>query len=223
VVSSWRWGGAFLGALLSGFSAQAQGLVPSAQLEGQPRITVMGGWRLTVNDTFAKGAALLDHPLERPSNGGPQGTAIFGYGVTANVEVTIDLFLAHEQFKLKDLDAITAVTYGALVGVRLHKLDFAFRGFDPSLGIAVGPTFGLVTSNSLETTETFSNAYAASVGFGYRINPRWGLQLEYRFMLARAAVADLPSISIGGNWFSLGLTFFFPQEKASDSAPSLSF
>lgn len=183
----------------------------------------MGGWRITVNDTFAKGAALLDHPVERPSSGGPQGTAIFGYGVTPNVEVTIDLMLAYEQFKLVDLEAINAVTYGALVGIRLHKIDFGFRGFDPSIGIAVGPTFGLVTSNSLETTETFSNAYAATVGFGYRINPRWGLQLEYRFMLARAAVADLPSISIGGNWFSLGLTFFFPQEKASDSAPSLSF
>lgn len=190
-------------------------------LEGEPRITVQGGWRMTVNDTFAKGAALLDHPQERPSNGGPQGSAIFGYGVTSFLEVAIDLFIGYEQFKLRDFDAISALAYGALIGVRLHKVDFGFRGFTPSIGIAVGPTLGLVSSNSFDSSETLGTAYAGTVGLAYRFNERWGMQLEYRFMIARAAVTDLPSISIGGNWLSAGVTFFFPQEK--ETAPSLSF
>lgn len=203
--------------------AQVRSQGPSAILEGQPRVTVMGGWHLTVNDTFAKGAELLGHPLERPSPGGPQGVAIFGYGVTSYLEVAIDLFISYEQFKLLDYEPINAVAYGALLGVRLHQIDLLFKGFDPSIGISIGPALGFINSGSLETTETFSTAYAAHVGLGYRLSPRWAIQFEYRFMIARAAVADLPSLSVGGNAFSLGVSFFFPQEKTSDSTPALSF
>jgi hypothetical protein len=189
-------------------------------IDGVGRISVMGGWKVASNDWFFSRADALGHPVVTRGIGGPQGQASFGYGAISWLEVAIDLFVAHDQFGISGVEGdrpIQILTYGALLGVRFTAMDFLFPGFAPFIGVGVGPTLGYTyTGNNNETFEKLVTGVSGNVGVTYRINDRFGLTLEYRFVYSRGffyvASDDAGAgLNTGGSWFSLGFVIYFPR------------
>jgi hypothetical protein len=211
--------------LFSASGASAQSAGPSA-LDQTTRITVHGGWRLTSNDTFYERYYDLDEykGLQRApaSPGGPYVGATFGYSASELVEVGIDLFATGERLQLTGSPPITTVTYGALVGLRFQALldVLTANGVVPFIGLQSGPVLVLSSVDGPGIRETFTQGWAGTVGVNFRLSPHWGLAADYRLVFARGinpfsgsglpGLKDLGSYNAGGNWFSVGVTFFFP-------------
>jgi hypothetical protein len=188
----------------------------SGSIEGWGRITVAGGYRRVPNGFFADRAAEAGRPMVRPSPGGPQGVASFGFGAFPFVEVAIDLLAGYETFTLEGLEPFSAVSYGGLLGPRFTKVDVLFKGFGPYLGVHAGPLLSVVSSTSLPQREKLIGAVAVSGGFNYRFAERMALTVDVRWILARNYVEPIAGANVGGFWFSLGFTIFFAPEPKRD-------
>jgi hypothetical protein len=201
-----------VGAVLAASMARAE----SRSIEGWGRVTVFGGYRWVPNWYFADKAAEAGTPMLRPSAGGPQGGASFGYGAFAFVEVAIDLLIGYETFELQGLQPFSSVTYGGLIGPRLTGVDVLFNGFSPYLGVQFGPVLSTVSSASLTQREKLQGAVAVSGGFNYRFSDRFAFNLDVRWMLARHYVDPVAGANVGGVWFSAGFTMFFAPSPKRD-------
>lgn len=188
----------------------------SRSIEGWGRISVFGGYRWVPNWFFADKAAEAGRPLVRPSPGGPQGGASFGYGAFAFAEIAIDLLIGYETFELEGLQPFSAVTYGGLLGPRFTKMDVLFKGFAPYVGVQAGPVLSSVSSNSLPQREKLLGAVAVNGGFNYRFAERLAFNVDVRWMLARNFVDPIAGANVGGVWFSVGFTIFFAPEPKRD-------
>lgn len=202
-------------ALLFATAARADGV------EGEGRLSVSGGWRLTANRYFTDHAAAGGHPLLTDSHGGPQGVASFGYGATANLEINIELLAGTESITLQGLDPIRSVTYGGLLSGRLYLLtDGAIR---PWLQIATGPLLVYVSgAGASEPNEQLKQGFAAGLGLTVPLAGAWSLVAEYRLLLVRGNVSGVEGahgINGGGSWFGLGIGYSFGV--AADPADSL--
>jgi len=183
-------------------------------IDGVGRITISGGWKQTPNDYFFNNAASQGSPVEWRGAGGPEGTASFGYGATWWLEVSIDLFVGADRFKIAGYDPLNTITYGALLGVRLTKMDLLFKGFAPFVGVGLGPTLGYVfTGSTPPAQETLLTGIAGTAGLTYRIAERVALTLEYRFLYARAKWV-LGGINVGANFVSAGVVIYFPRSPS---------
>ncbi len=110
------------------------------------------------------------------------------------------------------------MTYGALVGGRLQwPIDLGAPALlVPSLGLHAGPTLVYVTDEVKGGVERFTQAYALSAALSYRFADTWALTLEYKLMLARGRLPEVPSsVNAGGSWFSLGFTWYLPKTGSS--------
>jgi hypothetical protein len=205
--------------LLLSTAALAQELPP---LNGAGRITVEGGWRLTTNQTFYDSYYALERSqgLARApgSPGGPFLAGSFGYGITENLELGIDLFATGEQLRLTGAPTLTNTSYGALVGVRFQTAlnALAANGVVPFIGLATGPTLCLSQAAGGKQREVNNQTFVGMVGATFRLSARWGLTAEYRLAFSRgqspltiddSSYANLSSFNSGGNWFTLGLTY----------------
>jgi opacity protein-like surface antigen len=208
---------ALIAAVLLGAAPAAAAEAWQNGISGVGRISLLGGWKLTPNDHFFKQSADLGYPTVSRGIGGGQGTASFGYGAVSFLEVSIDLFLGNDRFQIDTFNPINVLTYGALIGVRFTFMDLLFPGFAPYVGVGVGPTLGYVwTGTEGETFERLVTAVAGTAGLTYRVNDRFGLTLEYRFLYARG-VWVTSGVNIGGSFFSLGAVIYFPRTVPDSS------
>ncbi len=183
---------------------------PERTIEGMGRITVGVGYRATPNEYFYGKAADVGTPAVKKSIGGPAVVASFGYAPLDWLEVAIDLFGGYDGFELAGAQPYSAFTYGALLGVRITKMDWPFRGFVPYLNLQLGPTLSVLNTGSQALPEKLQSGYAPGVGFTWRFAERFGLSFDFKWIYARAFVPDVAGINVGGFFFTLGFTVFFP-------------
>jgi opacity protein-like surface antigen len=214
-------------ALLVASTASAQNDSPGMALEGGSRISVQGGWRYALNDTFYNN--YYTQPgnigLERASTarGGVLGVATFAYSVKDSVEMGIDLFGTTQKMSLTNQPSLKTASYGALLGMRTQTwLDLGPYGTVPFIGLMTGPFVSAAAFEGQKSRETLKQAWALTAGATTRLTPQWGVCLEYRFVLARAGVGTpeqrLGSFNAGGSWLTLGVTYTFAREPTSPLA-----
>lgn len=193
-----------------------------ARLEGQGRVSLMPGWRLTPNEYFYGSAQLAGHPVTTPSRGGPMGVGSFAYGASEIWEVAIDLFAGTETLRLDGLEPISSVSYGALIGAR-WQTALLWEDLTFTVGLLTGPTLVLVDSRAFSRPiERLTTAYGGNAGLCLRLAGSWGLSLEYRLLFARGVVPSIGGVNGGGHWLSLGVTYFFAPSESSPG-PSTRF
>lgn len=215
----------FLAAVLSASAALAQDDdYPSESLSGVGRFSLEAGWRLTTNKTFYNSYYGGRPDLTRApgSPGGPLAVGSFAYGISESLELGVDLFAGGERLQLTGQPELTTATYGALVGLRLQSVvpGFGPHGLVPFIGLLAGPTLAYSQFKGATGQEDLKTAYGATLGATLRMNPRWGLTAEYRFVNVRGPVGGLSGQSFtsfngGGSWFSVGLTYTWPPEQNS--------
>lgn len=215
-----------LAVLLAAGSASAQDEEEPLPLSGVGRMSIQAGWRLTSNGTFYDSFYSLPayQGVQRApeSPGGPLLAGSFAYSISELFELGIDLFATGEQLRLTGAPTITNVTYGALVGLRLQTvLDILTpEGVVPFVGFQTGPTLVFSTAEGVGSRELFTQAWAGTVGATFRFSAQWGLTAEYRLAFARGQSVfnnkpefkGLTSFNAGGNWFALGVTYFFASD-----------
>lgn len=189
-------------------------------VEGQGRVSVSGGWRLTPNGYFADHAAAGGHPLVSDSKGGPQGIASFGYGATENLEVNIELLAGTESLTLQGLPSVRTVTYGGLVSGRLYLApDSPLR---PWVQLATGPVLVYTTGAGVaDPNEQLKQAFAAGLGLSLALSGPWSVVAEYRYLFVRGNVSGVDGahgINGGGSWFGLGFGYSFGVAPEPSSA-----
>ncbi len=177
-------------------------------LEGMGRIALQGGYRWTPNGSFVHAASNNGHPLVGTMPGGPQFSASVGYAPLEWLEATIDVFVGFESFRLDGLESFTSTSYGALLGVRLGKMDFPIRGLLPYLGAQVGPALTFVTSKSIANSEKLNTGISLNAGLTFRVTDKWGLGFDARYLFSNGEVPDIGTINGGGLWVSLSVTYF---------------
>lgn len=214
-----------LALLLAAGSASAQDEEP-LPLNGVGRISIQAGWRVSSNGTFYDSFYALPayQGVSRApeSPGGPLLAGSFAYAVTDFIELGIDLFATGEQLRLTGAPTLTNVTYGALVGLRLQTLLDVLtpEGVVPFVGFQTGPTLAYSTAEGVGSRELFTQAWAGTVGATFRFSAHWGLTAEYRLAFIRGQSVfnnkpefkGLASYNAGGNWFALGVTYFFASD-----------
>ena len=201
-------------ALLVSASAFASGI------DGMGRISVGGGFRWVPNWWFQEHAAAAGTPMLPSIEGGPQGTASFGLGVSSLLEVSIDLLFGYQGFSLGQPDGgqndFTVITAGGVLGGRLVGTDVLFKGFMLYLGVGAGPMLAAITSQSLKVPERSVLGLSVSGGATYRFADRYGITLEVRYLNGRSTVPDISGINVGGVWFSAMFTIFIPPSLKRD-------
>ena len=199
--------------LLSG-TALAEGI------DGWGRISVGGGFRWIPNWWFIDHAANAGTPVIPGLSGGPQVGASFGFGVTSNVEVAIDLLGGYETFTLRlpddQKDEYTSAAYGAQIGGRIVGSNVPFKGLLPYLSVQAGPLVSSITSKLNPQTERLLLAITVGGGLTYRFADRYGITLEAKYIYARSAVWPISGINVGGVAFSAMFTIFFPPAPKRD-------
>ncbi len=179
-------------------------------LEGMGRIAVQGGYRWTPNAEFMRRAAEQLHPVVGGMSGGPQFSASFGYSPLDWVEATIDLIVGFENFRLEGLDQLTSTTYGALLGVRIAKMDFPVHGLVPYFGAQLGPVLSFITGKAITSAERLNTGCSINAGLTVRVGDHWGVGFDARYLFARGDVSEVATLDAGGLWVSLSISYFIP-------------
>jgi hypothetical protein len=186
-------------------------------LEGSSRISFQTGWRYAPNTRF------YDHYYSQASDlhlarsggaiGGPLLTATFAYSPLEWLELGIDLSTTYERMQLTGKPGLNAITLGALVGLRVQKrLEIGPAGLVPWAGVLLGPLFAASYFDGGRSVETAPQSLGGTVGATLRFSETWGIAFEYRLILAKGEAESVGVYDAGGNWFSVGMTYQFPQE-----------
>jgi hypothetical protein len=209
LVSVGRW---FLGVavLLAATPAFAQELPP---LSGLGRFGALVGWRVTSNGEFFREAEAQGFVREGPASGGPMLVGSFGYSPIEAIEVGVDPFIATEVLDVIGAAPLRTVTYGALLGARLQ---LTLARAVPFIGLFTGPVLTYATGGTqTRPAESFAQAFALSLGATLRIDPKWGLTLEYKGTWGPGVRTDLGPASIGGHWVGIGVAGFVEGERSA--------
>jgi hypothetical protein len=201
-------------ALLVSGASWAQGI------DGWGRISAGGGFRWVPNWWFQEKSAALDRAMIPTIDGGGQGTASFGLGVSSMLEISVDLVLGYQTFALHNPDGdsnpYTSLTAGALLGGRLVGTDVFFKGFMPYLSLQAGPVLSAISSHDQMVPEKVNLGLSAAGGATVKIGDRYGFTLEVRYLQARNAVPGISGINVGGVWFTAMFTYFFAPALKRD-------
>ena len=222
--------GCLLLAATGAFAQDDEGAVP---LNGQSRITVQGGLRLSNNDSFydsfyALPDAACTAGCSRASPPGPFAAATFAYSVSDFIELGIDIFATQQRLALSQAPTLTNTTYGALLGLRLQGLWEVLtpQGVVPFLGIETGPSLAYSVSSERQSKEVIIQPWVGTVGATFRLSSRWAVTAEYRLAFARGlspfndrtpasdAYKNLAAYNAGGNWFGLGVTYLLESKPS---------
>jgi hypothetical protein len=201
-------------ALLASGASWAQGI------DGWGRLSIGGGFRWVPNWWFQSHAADAGTPVIPTIDGGGQGTASFGFGVSTNLELSVDLLVGYQTFSLAtpggDPNPYTSLTAGALLGGRLVGTDVFFKGFMPYLSLQTGPVLSAISSRDGALPEKVNLGLSAAGGATVKIAERYGFTLEVRYLQARNAVPGISGINAGGVLFSVMFTYFFAPSLKRD-------
>lgn len=197
-------------------SARADGI------DGLGHVSVGGGFRWVPNWWFKDKAAAFGTPVNPGVDGGAQGTASFGLGVTSMLVVSVNLLFGYQSFSLARPDGLndeySSVTAGALLGGRLQTTDLLFKGFMPYIELQAGPVLSVLGGPREMIPEKAILGLSAAGGATYRFARSYGITLEVRFLQARNSVPEISGINVGGVWFTAMFTIFFPPSPKSDLA-----
>ncbi|ADO75974.1 hypothetical protein [Stigmatella aurantiaca] len=187
-------------------------------LDGSSRFSLQTGWRYTPNsdfyDAYYSQKENRGLPRARGALGGPLLTATFAYSALEWLELGVDLFFTYERMRLTRQPGLNALTFGALVGLRLQKrLEIGREGLILFAGPVIGPTFAAGYLDGGEALENFAQAFGASVGMNLRLTPEWGFCVEYRLTHMRAEIEDVGAYQAGGHWVAVGLTYVFSSDS----------
>lgn len=188
-------------------------------LVGTGRVSLQPGWRLTPNDTFYASASAVGAPPATLSPGGPALSSSFAYSINDLIELGIDLFAGAELLRLEGQEPLVSLTYGGVVGLRLHWAlgDWGpLEDVVPYAGLLGGPVLVYASGGNLAApSELATTGYMGSLGISARLGDRWGLCAEYRLLAVRGVVPGIGSVNGGGSWLGIGVTWYFPAEVAS--------
>ena len=184
-------------------------------LEGSSRFSLQTGWRYTPNTRF------FDDYYSRPENqdleraggaiGGPLLAATFAYSPREWLELGIDLSATYERMQLTHQPGLNAMTFGALVGLRLQKqLEFGPKVLVPSVGVLMGSMFAAAHFDGGGSVENFAPTIGATVGTILRLSETWGLAFEYRLLFGKGVAEKVGAYDAAGNYLSVGMTYQFP-------------
>ncbi|MBN1208500.1 MAG: hypothetical protein JXB05_26805 [Myxococcaceae bacterium] len=197
-------------------SAQYEEEKPPPKLDGSRRFSLQGGWRYTPNTAFYDDyySELQNRGLERAgaSIGGPLLAGTFGYSPLEWLELSIEPFITYERMRLTNKPGLNALTFGALVGLRLQKLlKIGPEGLVPSIGLLTGPLFAGAYFDGGRSVENFTQAFGVVAGATVRITPKWGLSFDYRLVLAQGYADKIGNYDAGGSWFAVGFNYTLPE------------
>ncbi len=212
---------AFFGAVvLASVLASAPVSAAGLGVEGMGRVSVTAGYKWTPNWYFEGKAAAAGYPLESRTPG-LGGSASFGYGVSSWLEVAIDLLGGWETFTLAGHQPFSSVIYGGLLGARVTVFDAPFRGLVPHFGVQAGPTVAQITSITAPSAERVLLTYSVNAGLSYRLTERFAITADVRWVYARVQAANISGANIGGVFFTIGATVYFPgsPERKDLSVP----
>jgi hypothetical protein len=186
------------------------------KLDGSRRFSLQAGWRYHPNTAFYDDfySQPGNRDLERAggSIGGPLLLGMFGYSPLEWLELSLEPFATYERMRLTGEPGLNAITYGALIGVRLQKLlRIGPEGVVPSLGIATGPLLAASYFDGGRALENFTQTLGVSAGLTVRITPTWGLTLDYRLLVGQGFAEDIGTYQAAGSWFSVGFNYTLPE------------
>lgn len=191
-------------------------------LEGQGRVTLLGGWRITPNAAFYQRAAQTFGLTQSGGAGGPMLSATFAYSASDLFELGIDLFGSGERMTFTEANRFTTVTYGGWISLRMQLLAGSVGPVErliPFIGAQGGPTLVLATGGPQSTfQEVFGQGYAATVGVT-GLSGKFGFTLEAKYVFAWGSAAPVGTFSAGGIWAGLGFTWGFPPSGSEPSSP----
>ncbi|MDY7232146.1 hypothetical protein [Hyalangium rubrum] len=187
-------------------------------LEGSRRFSLQTGWRYTPNTRFFDNfyARQENRGLTRAGGalGGPLLAGTFAYSPQNWLEVGFDLFFTYERMQLTKKPGLNAITFGAILGLRLQRrLELGSKEFIPFVGALVGPTFAGAYFDGGQSVENFAHAFGATAGGTLRLSSKWGLCVEYRLTYAKGQAERLGTYDAGGSWLAVGLTYVFPTAQ----------
>lgn len=193
---------------------------PADGLDGMGHVSIGGGFRWVPNWWFQGKAAAFGTPVIAGIDGGPQGTASFGLGVTSVLAVSINLLFGYQGFALLrpdgGRDEYSSMTAGALIGGRLGGSDVLFKGFMPYLELQAGPVLSVLGGPREAIPEKAILGLSAAGGATYRFARSYGITLEVRYLHARNSVPEISGINVGGVWFTAMFTIIFPPSLKRD-------
>lgn len=188
-------------------------------IEGSGRLTFLGTYRWVPNWYFDGRAAATNHKYESPWGGGPGGIISGGYGVTKNIEITLDLFGLYNPFKVTPWGNVDAVTYGASVGGNFVVNNLFFDGFFPYIGAQGAFVLVNMRADGLKIPERVTGGLVIAGGFHLRFHDAWAFTLDIRWMMARSVFPQISGINAGGLMGSIGVTYFFAPQARTATVP----
>ncbi len=203
------------GALLTAFGAQA------GSIDGAGRISIGGGVRWIPNWFFVEKALEQDYTVVENLQLGPSGVASFGYGVTAWLELAIDLVASWEGTRLtkpggEDMFLSSFMAAG-LLGFRVVGKDLVGR-FSPWATVQGGGLFSSLNAPGVDNAENMQPTFAAGGGFDIQFSTSIGLSLDVRYIYGRSFVPGISGINVGGVLATLSVVIFFPAEPKRELA-----
>ena len=189
---------------------------PMLELEGSSRFSLQTGWRYAPNTQFFDDyySQVKNRNLTRAEGaiGGPLLTATFAYSPLEWLELGVDLFTTYERMLLTNKPGLNAMTFGALVGLRVQKLlEFGSTVLVPSVGVLMGPMFAVASFDGEPAVENGAQVVGGTVGATLRLGEKWGLVFEYRLLFGKGVAEEVGVYDALGNWFSVGMTYQLPD------------
>jgi hypothetical protein len=186
-------------------------------VEGRSYITVMGGARWVPNWYFEDKFKIAETPLvPRLFPGGPSGVVSFAYAPFSSFEIAIDLFASSDTFEVTRDANYLSISYGALLMGKYTSRNLLFEGFNPFLGVGVGPMLNWLGRSGALVDERLQVAVAAAAGFQFQFTSNLGLAVDLRYIFARRWFPEVAGLNVGGVAAHVGVTYFFPVARMSE-------
>lgn len=178
--------------------------------ENTTRLGFQLGYRYQPNARFLEWAAINGHTSSAALTGGPTFALSFGYRPLPELEVSIELGYAFEQYGFVGLKPMQLHQVPVALAVRYAPVSLG--PFYPYLGLGYGYLLNFFQDAPGGAAESHGNAPTGIVGGVLEVSKRVSIFIEYRYSYCRVEIPNLGYLQAGGNSFFLGLQVGFPPE-----------
>ncbi|HEY3448442.1 MAG TPA: OmpW family outer membrane protein [Myxococcales bacterium] len=189
-------------------------LAPSAAQaippENTTRLGIQAGWRYQPNARFLEWAAAGGHASTGALTGGPALQLSFGYRPLTEIEVSIELGYAFEQFGFAGEKAMQLHQLPLTLAARYSP--FAFSSFYPYVGLGYGYLLNFFQDAPGGAVESHGQGPVGILGAVFEVSKTVSMFVEYRYTYCRVEIQNLGYMQTGGNGFFLGVQVGFPPE-----------
>ncbi|MBR2979936.1 MAG: hypothetical protein IKC51_08400 [Myxococcaceae bacterium] len=165
---------------------------PAAKPPGQSvvtdgtRLAFLAGYRYWPQGKFENSATGAGYLLERRALGGPQFAFDFGYRVSRNWDVAIEM-----SFTWESIDFVGGATSHSSLPLMFVGRFLPWPGrFDPFVGIGAGYVLNFYSGGRLGYLESHSMGAMAGISFFYALTKRASLIAELRFTYAVSEMSE---------------------------------